>query len=128
MTKEERLLWQYIRRKQLDNVQFYRQYIIGNYIVDFYSKQANLIIEIDGAVHYTENGIGYDKVRDEYIKACGLNVLRFTNKDVRENISGVLENIRKAIPPRPSLTSKGGSKKGSFPLIYKGDKGGSYKQ
>ena len=50
----EKLLWLRLRAKQLKGRQFYRQKIIGNYIVDFYCPKANLIIELDGGQHYTE--------------------------------------------------------------------------
>ncbi len=48
MTDAERLLWSKLRRKQVKNFQFYRQRIIGNYIVDFYCPSSKLIIEVDG--------------------------------------------------------------------------------
>jgi len=48
MTSAEKLLWSKIRGKQLKNCQFYRQKIIGNYIVDFFCPKANLVIEVDG--------------------------------------------------------------------------------
>jgi len=57
MTDAERLLWSKLRVKQLKGLQIYRQRIIGNYIVDFYCPKANLIIEIDGGQHYTDEGI-----------------------------------------------------------------------
>ena len=54
MTDAERLLWSKVRMKQLKNLQFYRQRIIGDYIVDFYCPQAKLVIELDGEQHYNE--------------------------------------------------------------------------
>ncbi|MBP9011503.1 MAG: DUF559 domain-containing protein, partial [Syntrophaceae bacterium] len=48
MTDAERLLWSRIRKKQISDVQFYRQKNIGNYIVDFYCPQGRLVIELDG--------------------------------------------------------------------------------
>ena len=57
MTDAERQLWSKLRGKQLKGLQIYRQRIIGNYIVDFYCPKANLIIEIDGGQHYTDEGI-----------------------------------------------------------------------
>jgi very-short-patch-repair endonuclease len=53
-TDAERLLWFHIRRKQLKNIQFYRQKPIGNYIVDFYAPKPKLVIEIDGSQHFEE--------------------------------------------------------------------------
>jgi very-short-patch-repair endonuclease len=62
MTDAERHLWKKLRMKQLRGKQFYRQRIIGNYIVDFYCPKAGLIVEIDGGQHYTNKGIKEDKI------------------------------------------------------------------
>ena len=93
MTDAERLLWSRIRRKQLKGYQFYRQKIIGNYIVDFYCPKARLIIELDGGQHYSAEGMKGDKKRDAYLKNVGLKVLRFSDREVLENLNGVLEKI-----------------------------------
>ncbi len=93
MTNTERLLWSKIRRKQLKGYQFYRQRIIGNYIVDFYCPKRKLIIELDGSQHYGEEGIKKDKRRDAYLKDIGLKILRFSDREVFENLNGVLERI-----------------------------------
>ena len=93
MTDAEKLLWSKIRRKQLKDCQFYRQKIIGNYIVDFYCPKASLILEIDGSQHYQEEGIKRDKKRDAYLKNIGLKVLRFSDREVFENLPVVVEKI-----------------------------------
>jgi len=93
MTDAEKLLWSKIRNKQLKGLQFYRQRIIGNYIVDLYCPRVNLIIEIDGGQHYTDKGIDEDRIRDDYLTDQGFKVLRFSDKDVFENLKGVIERI-----------------------------------
>ena len=93
MTGAERLLWSKIRAKQLKGYQFYRQRIIGNYIVDFYCAKAKLVIELDGGQHYSNKGLEKDKIRDDYIKEQKLKVLRFSDRDVFENLNGVVERI-----------------------------------
>ncbi len=93
MTDAEQLLWSKLRRKQLRGLQFYRQRIIGNYIVDFLCRKAKLIIEVDGGQHYTDEGVAKDKERDDYMKDKGMKVLRFSDRDVFENVSGVIERI-----------------------------------
>lgn len=93
MTDAERLLWSKLKRKQLKGKQFYRQRIISDYIVDFYCPKANMIIEIDGGQHYTEEGLKKDKMRDEYMKGQGFKVLRFSDKEVFKNLKGVIEKI-----------------------------------
>ena len=104
-TEAEKHLWRYLRGKQLEGIQFYRQKILGNYIVDFYSRQARLVIELDGGQHYIDTFQSKDKLRDINIHTQGLRVLRFSNRYVLNNIHGVLENIRSHI--LTSTTSRG---------------------
>jgi very-short-patch-repair endonuclease len=93
MTDAERLFWSKVRRKQLKGYQFYRQRIIGNYIVDFYCPKARLIIEIDGGQHYNDEEIKKDKIRDNYMREHGLKVLRFSDGEVFENLDGAIGKI-----------------------------------
>lgn len=93
LTDAEKFLWDKIRGRQLKECQFYRQKIIGNYIVDFYCPQAKLIIELDGGQHYTEEGTVKDMIRDKYMESLGVKVLRFSDREVFEDIEGVLEKI-----------------------------------
>jgi very-short-patch-repair endonuclease len=93
MTDAERLLWSKLKSSQLKGCQFNRQKPIGNYIVDFYSVKAKLVIEVDGGQHYTDEGREKDKIRDKYITDQGLKVLRFSDVDVLKNIDGVIETI-----------------------------------
>ena len=87
MTRHERHLWYDFLRTY--PIKIYKQKIIGNYIVDFYCHSAKLVIELDGSQHYYDEGIEYDKKRDEFLKKQGLRVLRFSNKDIDENFKGV---------------------------------------
>lgn len=93
MTDAERSLWSRIRRKQLKGYQFYRQKNIGNYIVDFYCPAVKLVIEIDGGQHYSQQGREKDRKRDDYLSRLGLNVLRFSDREVLKNMEGVLQRI-----------------------------------
>jgi len=93
MTDAEKLLWSKIRGKQLKGVQFYRQKIIGNYIADFYCPKAKLVIEIDGGQHYGTEGKEKDGLRDEYMARAGIRVLRFSDREVLENLESVLEEV-----------------------------------
>ena len=68
MTDAERRLWSKIRRKQLKGYQFYRQKNIDNYIVDFYCPSAQLIVEIDGGQHYSEENIVKDEARGQMLE------------------------------------------------------------
>lgn len=93
MTDAERRLWPKLRLKQLNGYQFYRQMVIGNYIVDFCSPAVKLVIEVDGSQHYSDEGLMSDKTRDKYLRGCGLKILRFNDYEVLTNISGVVDNI-----------------------------------
>ena len=93
MTDAEKRLWSKVRLRQLKGYQFFRQRVIGNYIVDFYCPGAKLVIEGDGGQHYLEEMVAADKRRDGYLNSRGLKVLRFTDTDVLKNIEGAIENI-----------------------------------
>ena len=95
------LLWNRLKNRQFFNLDFDRQKVIGNYIVDFYCPQLKLVIEIDGGSH--DNKLSYDLERDEYFKTLGLQVVHFTDNDVRNNIGIVLEYIGGFISTTPSL-------------------------
>ena len=106
-TKEENLLWYNFLRKY--PVRFRRQYIVGNYIVDFYCHQAKLVVELDGSQHYENQGLAADAARDHYLKSIGLTVLRYSNLDVNRNFSGVCQDILNHLPAnKPSPRGEGG--------------------
>ena len=93
MTDAENMLWSKLRPKQLKGYQFYRQKIIGKYIVDFYCPKANLVVELDGGQHCSEAGKEKDRARDDVFAKMGMKVLRFSDTDVLKSIGGVMEGI-----------------------------------
>ncbi len=100
-TKAENKIWNDIlRRKQFENYKFIRQKPIDNFIVDFYCSKLKLVIEIDGDSHSERQE--YDDIRTEILQKYGLNVVRYTNDDVLNNIEGVYEDLIKKITP-PNL-------------------------
>lgn len=103
MTKEERRLWYDYLRKQ--EVRFVRQKIIGKYIVDFYCAKAKLVIELDGSQHYEEQGIERDKERTAILEQYGLNVIRFSNLEIKQNFQGVCTAIDLAVKERMNSLS-----------------------
>ncbi len=107
MTDAERLLWSRLRRKQLNNFQFYRQRIMGDYIVDFYCPRSKLIIEVDGGQHYQDEGDRRDKVRDDYMKNLGMRILRVSDREVLQNLNGVVERICEILIPLNPPLEKG---------------------
>ena len=90
-TDEERHLW-YEYLCQLP-IRFTRQKIIGNYIVDFCCSSKKIIIELDGAQHYEDEGERKDRIRDSVLCSMGYTVLRYTDKEVNANFKGVCEDI-----------------------------------
>lgn len=93
MTAPERRLWACLRKNQL-GVKFRRQFGVGCYIVDFYCPAKRLVIEVDGDSHFCAEGMAYDQVRDDYVRSLGIQVLRFTNQQVMQELDAVVENIR----------------------------------
>lgn len=89
LTDAEQKIWHHLRQRQINNLKFRRQQIIGNTIVDFACLEKRLIIEIDGGQH---NEIT-DRKRTEFLENEGYKILRFWNNDVLTNIDGVLEKI-----------------------------------
>ncbi|WP_439638100.1 type ISP restriction/modification enzyme, partial [Spirulina sp.] len=98
-TQAEKLLWQCLRNRQLNNFKFRRQHNIGQYIVDFYCHDAKLIIELDGGIH--EQQKDRDRDRDDWLQAHGLKVLRLKNEEVIEGLGEALERIAWALEPSP---------------------------
>jgi len=104
-TKEENLLWYNFLRKYPER--FRRQYVIGNYIVDFYCHKAKLVLELDGSQHCIPNEVEYDRKRNEFLESQELCVLRFSNLDVLRKFSSVCDMIDETVKLRilPSLPS-----------------------
>ena len=95
-TDAESLIWEHIRNSLL-GVKFNRQYIIGDYIVDFVCLEKKLILEIDGGYHSEYEQIQKDEHRTERLKAMGFNVIRYTNEDLFADIESVLNGIRQQL-------------------------------
>ena len=105
MTPAEELLWQEYCRKS--RWRFYRQRCIDQFIVDFYCSAVKLVIEVDGAPHFTKDGSTYDKLRSEVLARYRLTVLRFTNDQVMNNFQGVCAAIDSTIEQLMKKTGEG---------------------
>ena len=104
-TNAERVLWAALRDHRLNGVSFRRQVPIKNFIADFVCHAAMLVIELDGGQHFSDQAEQADAARSAVIGAQGFKVLRFSNLDVMENPTGVLETIATAVAERaPTLT------------------------
>ena len=103
MTAAEKLLWNKLRNRQLDDHHFRRQVPIGRFVTDFCCLRAKLIVEVDGGQHADNS---HDIVRTVWLQNQGYRVLRFWNNDVSANIEGVVETIRASLSaPAPTQPS-----------------------
>jgi very-short-patch-repair endonuclease len=87
----EVLFWMQVHKRNFHKIDFDRQRIIGNYIVDFYVKALGLVVEVDGSSH--DNKQEYDAERQAYLESYGLKVFRCTDLDVKQHINYVFEAL-----------------------------------
>lgn len=108
MNEYERKLWELLRGKRLAGFRFRRQHPVGPFVADFYCASARLIVEQDGAQHFTEEEIYRDASRTKWLEARGYRVIRVTNADVIKHPLDVLDAIRRALtaPPSARKTSR----------------------
>jgi very-short-patch-repair endonuclease len=92
-------MWNRLKRGQLNGLDFDRQKIIGNYIVDFFCAEKFVVIELDGPSH--DGREEYDACRDEFMRSLGLTVIRIPVVDVLKNMEAVVEYLKH----HPGLTA-----------------------
>lgn len=92
MALAERVLWELLRNNQ-EGVKFYRQHIIGDFIVDFLCHDCGLVIEVDGGYHSEPLQEMDDERRTRILQDLGYHVIRFTNEEVLFDTERVLEII-----------------------------------
>jgi very-short-patch-repair endonuclease len=97
-TSAESLLWQLLRDRRLLGFKFRRQHQFGDYVTDFYCREASLAIECDGLVHEGNEQWHHDRKRDAYMIGQGLRVLRITNERILNDTGSVLEEIAQYLP------------------------------
>lgn len=93
MTFGEVLLWNELKQKRMLGYDFDRQKPIDNFIVDFYCKDLQLAIEVDGASHEINGAFEKDKIRQERLENLGVNFLRFDDEDVKRQMGSVVKAI-----------------------------------
>ena len=109
MTPEEKHLW-YDFLKLLP-LTVKRQYVVGNYILDFFIPSANIAIELDGSQHFETEAKEADRLRDLELAKVGIKVVRYRNTEITQNFAGVVDDIMKNMsssstasgPPSPIL-------------------------
>jgi very-short-patch-repair endonuclease len=93
MPDAEVILWSRLKGRQLLGCKFRRQFSVGAFVMDFYSPEIRLAVELDGDSHFREGAREYDQQRTQFIERFGIRVMRILNSDVYENLGGVLEMI-----------------------------------
>ena len=99
-TPAEAILWKYLQRRRMLGKKFRRQFSVSRYIVDFFCVDCGIAIELDGAPHFRELRADYEGRRTAFLTGLGIEVIRFENRTVHDNIETVLETIREAIRSR----------------------------
>ena len=109
MPKAEVVLWSRLKNKGLERCKFRRQYSVGKFVIDFYCPQWKLAIEVDGDSHFSERSEVCDRERQNILESFGISFLRFTNKDIYENLNEVLATIQNRIQNHSVKSCGGGS-------------------
>ncbi|MBO7446205.1 MAG: DUF559 domain-containing protein [Bacteroidales bacterium] len=91
----EVVFWLQVHKKMFHGLDFGRQYVIGNYIADFYVRSLGLVIEIDGCSHNGRET--YDERREEYMRSLGVLIFRVTDYDVLHSLGWVMQELEEFI-------------------------------
>ena len=94
MTLSEILLWNELKNHKMMGFDFDRQRPIDDFIVDFYCKDLNLVIEVDGNSHDGDENLRLDIIRQRRVESFGIHFLRFDDREIKHNIDGVLHAIK----------------------------------
>jgi very-short-patch-repair endonuclease len=103
-TDAERLLWLLLRNRRIGGFKFRRQHPEGPYTLDFYCREAKLVVEADGGEHNENIGIANDLNRTNFLEKRGIHVIRFWNHDVLQQTEAVLEKIYATLLERSAAT------------------------
>ena len=101
-TEAEACLWRRLRGRTFKGLKFRRQLPLGKYIVDFVCLEKRLIIELDGGQHNAEAQRQYDRVRDQWLRSQGFQILRYWNHEIFDEWESVAEAVWKAAQRDPS--------------------------
>ncbi|SMO45868.1 endonuclease domain-containing protein [Gracilimonas mengyeensis] len=102
MTEAEEILWEALRRKTL-GVRVKRQYGVGPYILDFYIPKVKLAIEVDGKIHLKKVVQEKDLNRDVFLTRNGIEVIRFKNEEVLNNLENVVSKLHRMVKRKLQL-------------------------
>lgn len=106
-TKAEKLLWRKLRNRRLGGFKFLRQHPIKGYVVDFYCHEVRLVVELEGTIHDLPSQKTYDEERFKSLRSRKLDILRFRNDAVMEDVDSVLRQILHCVRRPHSPPSQG---------------------
>jgi methylmalonyl-CoA mutase cobalamin-binding domain/chain len=106
-TEAEKMLWNVLSNKGIEDLKIRRQHIIGEYIVDFVCLEKKLVIEVDGGIHDTIEQKEHDQYRTDWLTSKGFKVVRYTNKQVLTDINNTIESIRKELKTNVEVPPSG---------------------
>ena len=125
LTPQEARLWLRLRALRAQGFHVRRQAPFRGYYLDFVCFERRVVVEVDGSQHGQDEGRARDEVRDAVLQREGFRVLRFWNREVMENLDGVMQTIFGALgdacPTRPAsratLPMKGREKSAALPSL-----------
>jgi very-short-patch-repair endonuclease len=105
MTVAEKKIWERLSKNQL-SVKIRRQHPLWKYIADYYCHELKLVIEIDGGIHLLKENKEYDVGREITLNEFGIEIIRFTNDEVINEIEHIIEVIEEKITESKKIASK----------------------
>ena len=99
MTPAEETLWEHLNKRQMKGYKFRRQHPIFEFIADFYCHTLKLVVEVDGGIHKLNRQKEYDIKRTDEMNRFGITVIRFTNRQVMNQIDDVLNELAVFLAP-----------------------------
>ncbi len=106
MTGAEKLLWEQLKGKKILELRFRSQHPIDIFIADFYCHPLKLVIEVDGGIHKSKEQNEYDIGRTAELNYWGIEVVRFTNEEIENDIKKVINSIKQKCLNRQSEIQK----------------------
>ncbi|MBC7865699.1 MAG: leucine--tRNA ligase [Bacteroidia bacterium] len=106
-TPSEDILWQALRNRKVGGFKFRRQHPIKMFIADFVCLEKNIVVEIDGGYHFTDEQKKADEIRTSELEIARFKVIRFTNEEVLNDLDSVCQQIRQVCEDSPSPMERG---------------------
>ena len=101
-TAAEHILWGALKGRQCAGMKFRRQHPIHYYVADFYCHEERLIIEVDGGIHFLSDVMEHDQNRTSELERLGIRIIRFSNKQVMDNLDEVIDRIKAFVNKNPN--------------------------